>query len=85
LHELWVQHKNIATVIKEFKRVLDEQVDFKKLKGNKVNNPEEGEEGSDAYRIEKIKIGNRTNELTVKLAFEENKPFTVFHVINPNT
>lgn len=83
-HQLWVQHSSVATVIREFKRVLDEQVDNNVLKGNKVSNPEEGEEGRDAYRIEKIKISGKIRQLAIKVAFDANKPFTVFHVNNPN-
>lgn len=84
-HDIWKQQPATAKAVKEISADLDLLVDRGKLKGNKPVNAEKGVEGTDAYRIDKIKEATRIIALQLSVAFEAGKPFTIFHVNNPNT
>jgi hypothetical protein len=77
------QPRNIAAVIKNYREELNRWVDDGKLKGEKITNVELGEEGTHAYRIEKVKMNNRIVSLNVSVAFEPGQ-FTTFSVNHPN-
>ncbi|MFL5730793.1 MAG: hypothetical protein ACJ75J_14995, partial [Cytophagaceae bacterium] len=86
LRELWIQHAgNIASVIKNFVRMLDDLVANGTLQGATTPDPEKGEAGINAYRIEKDKRANRVRALEIGLSFDTTKPFTLFTVNNPNS
>lgn len=85
LIQLWENASDTNKVIIAFLRSLNELQEQGILKGEKINDPLKGEEGVNAYRIEKIKIsGNKISQLKVYLSFDLAKPFKSFSVNNPN-
>jgi hypothetical protein len=81
---LWKRSADTNAVIREFQTRLNEFVDEGILHGQKIAAASEGTEGVHAYRIEKVKAGNRIQRLRVSVCLAEDHPFTTFTIDNPH-